>query len=59
MGADGDAGGTWSTRVEVVDIVEVGVGERLGPPLGPERFMVRLSPTTKKRVSETRSRIFY
>ena len=47
-GTDGDAGGTWSTRVEVVDIVEVGVGERLGPPLGPERFIVRLSPPTKK-----------
>jgi hypothetical protein len=40
---DGDAGGTWSTKVEVVDMVEVGVGERLGPPLGPERCIVRLS----------------
>jgi len=40
-GADGDAGGRWSAKVALGDVVEVGVGDRLGP-LGPERCIERL-----------------
>jgi hypothetical protein len=46
-GTDGDAGGIYSLG----DVVEVGVGERLGPR-GPERCIERLR-NKKKKGSDT------
>jgi len=47
-GADGDAGGMWSAELALGDVVEVGVGERLGP-LGPERCIERLYTKRKEK----------
>jgi hypothetical protein len=45
---DGEAGGAESVEAALGNVVEVGVGERLGP-LGPERCMERLRSRKKKR----------